>query len=82
VAALSRQQEVWGDGKYVFSREDGVQFTNDGLRWRCMVVFRDADLGLLDAYSMRHTFASIMDDQGVDHRKIADMMGYKNLATF
>ncbi len=31
---------------------------------------------------MRHTFASIMDHEGVEHRKIADMMGHRNVTTF
>ena len=31
---------------------------------------------------MRHTFASIMDHKGVEHRIIADMMGHKNVTTF
>jgi integrase len=35
-----------------------------------------------DAYVMRHTFASIMDNQGVDHQKIADMMGHRNKTVF
>ena len=31
---------------------------------------------------MRHTFASIADDQDVPHRKIADMMGHRDITTF
>jgi integrase len=31
---------------------------------------------------MRHTFASIMDHKGVEHRIIADMMGHKNVTMF
>lgn len=46
------------------------------------VVFRDAGLGQLDVYCMRHTFASVMDDRGVEHQTIADLMGHKNVKTF
>jgi site-specific recombinase XerD len=31
---------------------------------------------------MRHTFASIMDHKGVEHRVIADLMGHKNITKF
>ena len=31
---------------------------------------------------MRHTFASVMDDRGVEHQTIADLMGHKNVKTF
>ena len=63
-------------------REDGQPFDKDGLRWRVEVVFRDAGLGQLDVYCMRHTFASVMDDRGVEHQTIADLMGHKNVKTF
>jgi integrase len=78
VAALRAHQEIWGG----FTREDGTQFNSDGLRWRCEVVFRDAGLGQLDAYCMRHTFASIMDARGVREQTIADLMGHGNVTTF
>ena len=68
---------------WVFVREDGKQLDRDALSWRTGVVFRDAGFPQLeDSCVMRHTFASIMDHKGVEHRIIADMMGHKNVTTF
>lgn len=68
---------------WVFVREDGKQLDRDALSWRTGVVFRDAGFPQLeDSCVMRHTFASIMDHKGVEHRIIADMMGHKNVPTF
>ena len=38
-------------------------------------VHRAAGLKITDPYSMRHTFASLMDYAGEIHQTIADMMG-------
>lgn len=65
---------------WVFVREDGKQLDRDALSWRTGVVFRDAGFPHLeDSCVMRHTFASIMDHKGAEHRIIADMMGHKNV---
>jgi len=54
---------------WVFVREDGKQLDRDALSWRTGVVFRDAGFPQLeDSCVMRHTFASIMDHKGVEHR--------------
>jgi site-specific recombinase XerD len=45
-------------------------------------VFREAGVTATDPYAMRHTFASVMDDAGVEHRVIADMMGHDDVVTF
>lgn len=83
VTALQEHQERYKDGIHVFTREDGRQLDKDGLSWRVGKVFRDTGFPhLQDAYVMRHTFASIMDDKGVKHQTIADWMGHKNVTTF
>jgi len=60
----------------------GKQLTKDGLAWRVERAFKAAGLPTYDAYTLRHTFASIMDDQSVPHRTIADMMGHQDITTF
>jgi integrase len=45
-------------------------------------VFRDAGLNIRDPYAIRHTFASLTDDAGMVHRKIADIMGHRDVTTF
>lgn len=66
----------------MFTHEDGSQLNSDQLRWRCKVAFREAGFPDHDVYCMRHTFASIMDDKGMEHRTIADLMGHANVNTF
>ena len=83
--ALQEHQERWGEHDYVFTAEggNGAQLTKEGLSWRVGVVFRDAGLSVgRDPYAMRHTFASLADDAGMPHRKIADVMGHKDITTF
>lgn len=83
VTSLQEHQERYKDGIHVFTREDGKQLDRDALSWRVGRVFRDSGFPhLKDAYVMRHTFASIMDDKGVKHQTIADWMGHKNVTTF
>lgn len=82
LAALRSHRQEYASGSHVFTREDGSPLDRDALRWRTGKVFRAAGLDLADPYVMRHTFASIMDHQGVEHRKIADMMGHKDVTTF
>jgi site-specific recombinase XerD len=45
-------------------------------------VFKAAGLPAPDPYTMRHTFASIADDQDVPHRKMADMTDHQDITTF
>lgn len=80
--ALLAHRESWGDSEYLFTREDGTQLDKDGLKWRVIRVFKAAGLGIRDPYAMRHTFASLMVEQGAPRRKIADAMGHSNLTTF
>lgn len=82
VAALTAHQESWGGHAYVFTTEAGQQLDKNNLRWRVKVVFRAAGLALEDPYVMRHTFASLMDDAGMDHQEIADTMGHRDKTTF
>jgi integrase len=82
LAALQAHQESFNGHEHVFTDEAGKQLTKDGLRWRVGQVFKAAGLPAHDPYTMRHTFASIADDQGIPHRKIADMMGHRDITTF
>lgn len=82
ITALKEHQKTCPSKLWVFPHESGDQLTKDGLAWRVGKVFRQAGLPHRDPYIMRHTFASIMDDKGVEHRTIADLMGHKNLVTF
>jgi integrase len=82
LAALKYHSEHFNGHAYVFTREDGMQLNRDALRWRVGKVLRAYGLDIEDPYVMRHTFASIADDQGVDHQKIADMMGHRDKTTF
>ena len=64
--------------EYVFT-DTGEQLTKDGPAWRVGQVFKAAGLPAPDPHTMRH---SIADDQDVPHRKIADMMGHRDITTF
>lgn len=81
-AALEYHKEHWGGHDYVFAQDDGTQLTGNGLGWRVGVALREAGLRCKDPYAMRHTFASLADDAGVSHQRIADMMGHANVVTF
>jgi integrase len=82
LAALRTHQADFNGHDYVFTAEDGRQLDKDGLAWRVGQVFKAAGLSVRDPYAMRHTFASIADDADIPHRKIADMMGHRDVTTF
>jgi integrase len=71
-----------GGALTIFCREDRHQLDRYGLRWRVKKAYRAAGLKITDPYSMRHTFASLMDYAGETHQTIADMMGHRNVTTF
>lgn len=68
--------------EYVFTTENGKQLSKVALAWPVEQVFEGAGLPPYDAYTMRHAFASIADDRGIEPRKIADMRGHANVMTF
>ena len=80
--ALQEHKTRWGGHEYVFTMEDGTQVTKDGLAWRVGQAFKEAGLPPYDPYTMRHTFASLADEAGMPHRKIADIMGHRDITTF
>lgn len=80
--ALQDHQVSWNGHELVFTTEDGRQLDKDALSWRVGQAFKAAGLPPYDPYTMRHTFASIADDRGVPHRKIADAMGHRDITTF
>jgi integrase len=69
---------AWHDNDLVFCYEDGRPYTIHNLRYRYLVLTRDAGVGTLPPYKGRHTFASVLFNSGLSTERIAPLMGHKN----
>jgi integrase len=68
--------------EYVFVDEVGRQLEKDNLRKILIRVAEEAGLvGLTRVHDLRHTFASLMQMNGVDPGTVATILGHKDLGT-
>jgi len=75
-------KEAWKGGDLVFCKEDGTPYTCYGVLRRFRKITEAAGLGVdWTARELRHTFVSIMSDQGVPLEKISDLVGHSNTHT-
>lgn len=74
--------QAWRAKDLVFCKEDGSPYTSDDVLRRFRKITDAAGLGVKwTARELRHTFVSIMSDQGVDLEKISDLVGHANSHT-
>jgi integrase len=72
-------KEAWKGGDLVFCREDGTPYTSEAVLNRFRKITKAAGLGVgWNARELRHTFVSIMSDQGVALEKISDLVGHSD----
>jgi integrase len=77
-----RQQlvETKGQGRYVFSNVDGGPLHRDNIRNRVWnEAIKRAELRYRNPYQTRHTFASLMLEQGEDPAWVARMLGHTTM---
>ena len=73
--------EFWTDHGLVFPRATGEHTDPSGYRHALDRAAAHADLGHLAPYDLRHTFASLLSDEGVPPEQIADLMGHSPVMT-
>ncbi|MEU8804791.1 tyrosine-type recombinase/integrase [Spirillospora sp. NPDC048819] len=74
--------DVWQGHNLVFCKEDGTPYTSDDVLRRFQSITKAAGLG--ESWvprELRHTFVSIMSDQGVALEKISDLVGHSDTRT-
>ncbi|MDL4820150.1 tyrosine-type recombinase/integrase [Actinomadura opuntiae] len=74
--------DLWQGHNLVFCRENGAPYTSDDVLRRFQSLTRTAGLGSnWVPRELRHTFVSIMSDQGVALEKISDLVGHSGTHT-
>ncbi|QFG26524.1 tyrosine recombinase XerC [Actinomadura sp. WMMB 499] len=74
--------DAWQGHNLVFCKEDGTPYRDSDVRRRFQKVTMAAGLGTSWVpRELRHTFVSIMSDQGVALEKISDLVGHSDTRT-
>ncbi|WP_243723291.1 tyrosine-type recombinase/integrase [Actinomadura sp. 7K507] len=74
--------DAWQGHNLVFCKEDGTPYTDGDVARRFRQITKAAGLG--ESWvprELRHTFVSIMSDQGVALEKISDLVGHSDTRT-
>ncbi|WP_345177352.1 tyrosine-type recombinase/integrase [Actinomadura verrucosospora] len=74
--------DLWQGHNLVFCKEDGRPYTSDDVLRRFQRITQAASIGATWVpRELRHTFVSIMSDQGVALEKISDLVGHSDTRT-
>jgi len=73
--------ELYHDSDYVFVRDDGKPYRVNGLSEHFLDFLRAHNLPRLRFHDLRHTFASLMYNGGVDLKAISEVMGHSDIGT-
>ncbi|MDQ0885006.1 integrase/recombinase XerD [Paenibacillus sp. V4I9] len=65
----------------LFLNKDGYPITHDFVNDRYQSYLREAKIQTLPLYSLRHTFATLLYEQGVDFLILQQLMGHENIGT-
>lgn len=66
---------------YVFAHEDGKPFRVNSVTERFKAFLEKNNLPKIRLHDLRHTFASILYDEGVDLKAISEALGHSQLST-
>jgi integrase len=73
--------ELYHDSDYVFVRDDGKPYRVNGLSEHFLDFLRAHNLPRIRFHDLRHTFASLMYNGGVDLKAISEVMGHSDIGT-
>ena len=78
---VHRQMANHPKSGFVFLNSDGVPFSSQGLRQRLQRWCERAGIRRYPTYSLRHAFASMQSDRGVNQISLATLMGHTSVRT-
>ncbi|MEF2969106.1 site-specific integrase [Paenibacillus sp. M1] len=73
--------ELYYDSDYVFVRDDGKPYRVNSVSEHFLDFLRKHDLPRIRLHDLRHTFASVMYEAGVDLKAISEIMGHSDIGT-
>jgi len=77
----ARETAKHPDSKFIFLNKHGRLFTPDFLSQKLKRLCSRYGIDPKPIYSMRHTCASVMSDNGADIKTVADLLGHSNIRT-
>lgn len=80
-AIVRRQVEHHPDSDFIFQNNKGKPYTRQVYRNRLIRNSRKAGIGDVTPYALRHTFASMESDAGVETTSLASLMGHSEIRT-
>ncbi|WP_289137757.1 tyrosine recombinase XerC [uncultured Brevibacillus sp.] len=73
--------DLYHDSGYVFVRDDGKPYRVNSVSEHFLDFLRKHGLPKIRLHDLRHTFASVMYEAGVDLKAISEMMGHSDIGT-
>jgi integrase len=73
--------DLYHDSDYVFVRDDGKPYRVNSVSEHFLDFLRKHGLPEIRLHDLRHTFASVMYEAGVDLKAISEMMGHSDIGT-
>lgn len=73
-----RRGESWGDGNFVITRLDGAPPNPDSLRKLFHKLCHKAGVRTITIHGLRHTYVTMMANQGMSIDLVASMLGHAN----
>lgn len=74
-------KEEYNDAGYIYCHEDGRPFRVNTLTDSFRRVLKKSDLPKLRLHDLRHTFASILYNNGLDLKSISEALGHSDIST-
>ena len=66
----------WNESAYVFSRADGTPFDPDTITHAFASMIKKAGINHLRFHDLRHTHATILMEQGINPKTVAERLGH------
>ncbi|MFC5985716.1 site-specific integrase [Marinicrinis lubricantis] len=73
--------DLYNDSDYVFVRDDGKPYRVNSVSEHFLDFLRKHDFPRIRLHDLRHTFASVMYEAGVDLKAISEIMGHSDIGT-
>ena len=69
----------WNESAYVFSRADGTPFDPDTITHAFASMIKKAGINHLRFHDLRHTHATILMEQGINPKTVAERLGHASV---
>ena len=78
---LKKQGKKWDNSDYVFLNQLGHPYTPERLPRKIQEFIKKYKLEHMTVYGFRHSFATLMSEQGMDREVLRELMGHSEFET-